>query len=123
MNKLSDPVADILSSGGNKSRKVAKIMEMIKLRTGKSVPVSILKTTMESLHKLAQHDIVALYDLVELCESGEEIFWEHARKSLLDYKLIQPGDHVNDHVRDIVLATVKFGTSSVTITDLITDSE
>jgi hypothetical protein len=104
-------------------RKVGKTMEMVTLRTGKIVPEPVVATTMIALHTLAQQDQTALYELVELCEKDEKIFWTRARETLLSLALIQSGDRVSDYVRDIVMATVKFGTSSVKITNPIADSE
>lgn len=98
-------------------------MEMVTLRTGKIVPEPVVATTMIALHTLAQQDQTALYELVELCEKDEKIFWTRARETLLSLALIQSGDRVSDYVRDIVMATVKFGTSSVKITNPIADSE
>jgi hypothetical protein len=99
-------------------------MKTVVLKTGKTVPEPVVATTMIALHKLAECDQTALYELVELCKKGEEIFWEHTRKALLALALIQSGDRVHDYVRDIVLATVKFnGTSSVTLSDPVVDFE
>jgi hypothetical protein len=100
------------------------MIKTVKLRTGKIVPEPVVATTMIALYELAECDKVALYDLVKLCKDDKKIFWQSSRNALQKLSLIQPNDRVHDDVREIVLAAVKFnGTSSVTITDPIVDSD
>jgi hypothetical protein len=99
-------------------------MKMVTLWTGKTVPEPVVATTLVALRAVAERDIIILCDLLGLCKNGGKIFWGCARETLLDLALIQPGDRVDDDVRDIVVAAVKFnGISSVTITDPVADSE
>jgi hypothetical protein len=83
-----------------------KTTPMVTLKTGASVPESVVIVTIITMEKLMKTEPMVFYDLVEMCRDPKcKPFNEENKQRLLDLKLLG-SQGVPTLTRDIVLASV-----------------
>lgn len=82
-----------------------KTMEMVTLKNGKEVPLSIVVTTMMTLKNLIENYPIVFYELVMKCRDPNHEMWGDSEKLIAKFGLMQNG-RVQSSVKDIVLSAV-----------------
>lgn len=81
-------------------------LELVKLKNGSEEPEVSVRAIMISLEHLVKRDLVALYELVEVCKDRSHYMWPGTANVLKDLRLMGTDGSVHDTVRHVVLSAV-----------------
>jgi len=78
-------------------------MQLLKLRNGSEEPKPAVITTMQSLKALFESNVMAAYELRELCRNPNHIIFGDLDDELRALALIQSDNSIHDSIRNIVM--------------------